>query len=249
MVMFKYHENPFSFQEGDNVQAIVRSDLYCKEGETPLSYFGKVTEIEEEGFWMVLPENEEREEFLAFIDLEGVEAANNHLPDPNESIRKYKDSIKNLNDTISAVQEELKQFDIEMSKLESKQERETMEYITMTPLISMVKPGMKVKVVSAQYRPNETNIQNGEIYIVSEVIRGDKGHYRYITSEGKDIRADVTNVLIEVDKQREHIVAELKYWMSDEAEKENNESIIEGAIEALDRLLYRMELERVGALE
>lgn len=64
--------NTFEFLEGDYVTIIVHYWTVKHEEET-LYYHGTITEIDEdrEGFWAVL-DDEEREEFFSFVDLEGV---------------------------------------------------------------------------------------------------------------------------------------------------------------------------------
>jgi hypothetical protein len=63
----------FEYIEGDYVTIIVRYWTVKEEDET-LYYHGTITEVDEdrEGFWAVLDENAEREEFFSFADLEGV---------------------------------------------------------------------------------------------------------------------------------------------------------------------------------
>ncbi|MGM9988858.1 MAG: hypothetical protein ACI35O_16750 [Bacillaceae bacterium] len=63
----------FDYAEGDYVTIIVHFWTVKHEEET-LYYHGTITGIDEdrEGFWAVLDDDKEREEFFAFPDLEGV---------------------------------------------------------------------------------------------------------------------------------------------------------------------------------
>jgi hypothetical protein len=65
--------NTFDYKEGDYVTVILRF-WDVKNEEDTLYYHGTVTKIEEEngGFWAVLDDDKEVEEFFYFLDLEGV---------------------------------------------------------------------------------------------------------------------------------------------------------------------------------
>ena len=60
------------FQEGDRVRIVVRSELHKAPNESELAYEGCITEIDDSGFWYRDDEDLEREEYLAFEEVEGV---------------------------------------------------------------------------------------------------------------------------------------------------------------------------------
>ncbi|MGD6879924.1 hypothetical protein [Bacillus infantis] len=70
------YSNPadFPFKEDDYVTIVVRFWVKKAEDESSLYYHGVITEFDEEqdGFWAVLDDDPEREEFFHFGDLEAV---------------------------------------------------------------------------------------------------------------------------------------------------------------------------------
>lgn len=70
-VKYSHEEGVFSFVEKDYVTIVVRY-IYVADTEDELYYHGTITRVEEEGFWCVLDDNEEQEEYFSFLDVEGV---------------------------------------------------------------------------------------------------------------------------------------------------------------------------------
>ena len=70
-VKYRHEEGQFPFKEGDDITVVVHY-LYVKDTEDELYYHGKLTKIEEEGFWCVLEDDETKEEYFSFLDVENV---------------------------------------------------------------------------------------------------------------------------------------------------------------------------------
>lgn len=64
----------FTFKEDDYVTIVVRYWVKNDEDEEDLYYHGVITALEEEreGFWAVLDDDSDREEFFHFGDIEAV---------------------------------------------------------------------------------------------------------------------------------------------------------------------------------
>jgi hypothetical protein len=57
---------------GNRVRVIVRFFPFCNPDESPIEWIGTIVEIEKYGAW-VLPDGEEREEFVAICEVEKVQ--------------------------------------------------------------------------------------------------------------------------------------------------------------------------------
>lgn len=70
-VRYSHGEGDFSFVEKDYVTVVVRY-LYIEDPDQELYYQGTITKVEEDGFWCILDNEQEQEEYFSFLDIEDV---------------------------------------------------------------------------------------------------------------------------------------------------------------------------------
>lgn len=90
-VHFKFNRNTpkeFKFKEGDDVKVIETSFLYADEKNPETVFTGKITEIDEDGFWL-LKENETQDEHFPFSEVEEVIGINDEYPNRKDPLIRF----------------------------------------------------------------------------------------------------------------------------------------------------------------
>lgn len=70
-VRYSHEEGEFSFVEDDYVTVVVRY-LYVEDRDQELYYQGTIARVDEDGFWCILDNEQEQEEYFSFLDIEDV---------------------------------------------------------------------------------------------------------------------------------------------------------------------------------